>query len=228
MRKYVTEFIGTFGLVFTVGCAVLKDPGLAPLGIGAVLMVLVYAGGHISGAHYNPAVSLGVYLRGKLDTRDLIGYWIAQLAGALIAAWLAGYVANVPKISTLLLNGGHAKFGALLAEFVFTFALVYVVLNVATSKDQPNNQFFGLAIGFTVAAGAVAVGNISGGAFNPAVAFGASIIGLLSWSNIWIYLLSELLAAVVAALAFRYLNPDDAPGKLLSSLPKISVTRSAS
>ncbi len=227
MRKYVTEFIGTFVLVFTVGCAVLSDPALAPLGYGAALMVVVYAGGHVSGAHYNPAVSLGVYLRGKLGARDLLSYWVAQLAGALIAAWLASYVANAPKVSTLLLNGGHANLGALLAEFFFTFVLVYVVLNVATSKDQPNNQFFGLAIGFTAAAGAVAAGGISGGAFNPALAFGASIMGLFNWSNIWIYLIAELLAGAAAAFTFRYLNPDDAPGGPLAHLPKISVTRSA-
>ncbi len=227
MRKYMTEFIGTFVLVFTVGCAVLSDPTLAPLAYGAMLMVLVYAGWHISGAHYNPAISLGVYLRGKLEARDLLSYWVAQLGGALIAAWLASYVVNAPKVSTLLLRSGHAKFGALLAEFLFTFVLVYVVLNVVTSKDQPNNQFFGLAIGFAMAAGVVAAGKISGGALNPAIAFGASIIGLLNWSNIWIYLIAELLAGAVAAFTFRYLNPDDARSGPLAHLPKISVTRSA-
>ena len=95
------------------------------------------------------------------------------------------------------------------AEFFFTFALVYVVLNVATSKDQPGNQFFGLAIGFTVAVGAFAVGGVSGAAFNPAVAFGAMLMGLLNWGNFYIYLIANVLGAAVAALAFRYLNPDD-------------------
>jgi aquaporin Z len=229
MRKYITEFIGTFGLVFTVGCAVMGGgSGLPPLAIGAVLMVLVYAGGHISGAHYNPAVTLGVLLRGKMPTSDALPYWAAQLVAAFIAAWLARFVINPApgSIHTLTITGAHGIFAALLAEFIFTFALVYVVLNVATSKDQPNNHFFGLAIGFTVAAGAAAVGGVSGGAFNPAVAFGIMLMGLANWTNFWIYLIAELLGALVAALAFRYLNPDDGVSDgLLSRLPRISVTK---
>jgi aquaporin Z len=226
MRRYVTEFIGTFGLVFTVGCAVMSGSAVAPLAIGAVLMVLVYAGGHISGAHYNPAVTLGVFLRGKLPARDVLPYWASQLAAAFVAAWLARYVVNPAKVSALSLAGGHAMLAALLAEFIFTFALVYVVLNVATSKDQPDNHFFGLAIGFTVAAGAFAVGGVSGGAFNPAVAFGATLMGLLSWSNIWIYLVANLLGAAVAAVAFQYLNPDDgATEGPLARTPRASAAR---
>jgi aquaporin Z len=220
MRNYVTEFIGTFGLVFTVGCAVMIGSPLAPLAIGAVLMVLIYAGGHISGAHYNPAVTLGVYLRGKLPAREVLPYWIAQLAAAFIAAWLARFVMNPAKVTTLSTSGGHQVVAVLLAEFVFTFALVFVVLNVATSKDQPNNHFFGLAIGFTVTAGAAAVGVVSGGAFNPAVAFGASLMGLLNWANIWIYLVANPLGAWAAAAAFRYLNPADVDGGPATTLPR--------
>ncbi len=227
MRKYLTEFIGTFGLVFTVGCAVMSGSGLAPLAIGAVLMVLVYAGGHISGAHYNPAVTLGVLLRGKMPTSDAIPYWVSQLVAAFIAAWLARFVVDPRGVATLSISGAHHIVAALLAEFVFTFALVYVVLNVVTSKDQPNNHFFGLAIGFTVAAGAAAVGGLSGGAFNPAVAFGAMLMGLVNWSGFWIYLLADLLGGLVAALAFRYLNPDDSSGSMLPKLPKITLTRPA-
>jgi len=208
MRKYVVEFIGTFGLVFTVGCALMGRSAFAGLAIGGVLMVLVYAGGHISGAHYNPAVTLAVYLRGKMDRDDVVPYWIAQIVAAFIAAWFARIVVNPAPFSAFSLSG-HAIFSALLAEFIFTFALAYVVLNVATSKNHPINSFYGLAIGFTVVAGTFAVGNISGGAFNPAVAFGATLMGLLSWSNIWIYLLANLLAAAAAAQTFLYLNPDD-------------------
>jgi aquaporin Z len=225
MRKYVTEFIGTFGLVFTVGTAVLTDAAFAPLAIGAVLMVLVYAGGHISGAHYNPAVSLGVFLRGRLSQSEMGFYWIAQLVAAFLAAWLARFTANPASVHTLTLSGAHEIFAALLAEFVFTFALVYVVLNVATSKDQPNNQFFGLAIGFTVGAGAFAVGSVSGAAFNPAVAFGAMLMGIVNWSNLWVYLLAEVLGAAVAAVVFRYLNPGEAEGGPLAGLPKISLPK---
>jgi aquaporin Z len=224
MRKYVTEFIGTFGLVFTVGCAVMTAGSLAPLAIGAVLMVLVYAGGHISGGHYNPAVTLGVFLRGKMPRGDVWPYWAAQFVAAFLAAWLAKFTINPGIVQAVSINGAHGAFSAMFAEFFFTFALVYVVLNTATSKNQPGNQFFGLAIGFTVGAGAFAVGSISVGAFNPAVAFGAMLMGLVNWSNFYIYLIANVLGGVVAAIAFRYLNPDDAPdGPLargMAAMPK--------
>ncbi len=208
MRKYVAEFIGAFGLVFTFGCTVLAHAALAPLAIGAVLMVLVYAGGHISGAHYNPAVSLAAFLRGALTRKDMFPYRAAQLLGALIAAPLARFVINPAAVAALSLSG-RAVAAALLAEFLFTFGLAYVVLNVATSKDHPTNSFYGLAIGFTVFAGATAVGSVNGAAFNPAVAFGATLMGLLSWSNIWIYLLADLAGGAAAAVTFRYLSPAD-------------------
>ena len=209
MRKYVTEFIGTFGLVFTVGCALFSGTPLAPLAIGSALMVMVYAGGHISGGHYNPAVTLGVFLRGKVPLTDAGPYWVAQFIGAFLAAWLARFTVHPDVVHTLSISGAHAIVAAVLAEFFFTFALVYVVLNVATSKDQPGNQFFGLAIGFTVVTGVAAVGSISGGAFNPAVAFGAMLMGLINWGDFYIYLIGNLLGGALAAVAFRYLNPDD-------------------
>jgi aquaporin Z len=208
MRRYVTEFIGTFGLVFTVGTAVMSGATFAPLAIGAALMVLVYAGGHISGAHYNPAVSLAAFLRGRLSSADLIPYWVAQAAGALVAAGAATYVVNPPSFPALYMSG-RAIGAGLVAEFIFTFALCYVVLNVATSKDNAGNSFYGLAIGFTIFVGAASVGKISGGAFNPAVALGASVMGLFSWSNIWIYLLADFAGGAAAAFVFRYLNPGD-------------------
>jgi aquaporin Z len=208
-RKYVTEFIGAFILVFTVGCAVLSKSTLAPLAIGSALMVAVYAGGHISGGHYNPAVSMAAFVRGRLSGRDLVPYWIAQLAGGAVAAGLAVFVINPPARHPLAFHG-RLLGAALVAEFLFAFILSYVVLNVATSKDQPNNSFFGLAIGFTVLVGAVAVGGVSGGAFNPAVAFGASLMGLFAWANIWIYLVGCLAGGAAAGLVFRALNPNDA------------------
>jgi aquaporin Z len=208
LRKYVVEFIGTFVLVLTVVCTVLGRASLAPLAIGASLMVMVYAGGHISGGHYNPAVSLAAYLRGRLSSTDLTRYWVAQLLAGLIAAFIGKFIMNPPAVAALSLTGRGIAAG-LVAEFLFTFALAYVVLNVATSKDHPDNSFYGLAIGFTVFVGATAVGGISGGAFNPAVAFGATIAGLLSWSNIWIYLLANMAGGAAAAYTFRYLNPTD-------------------
>ena len=210
MNKYIVEFIGTFFLVLTIGLAVpLAPTGMAPLAIGSILMCMIYAGGHISGGHYNPAVTLGVFLRGRLPRAEVGPYWAAQFVGAFLAAWLAKFTVNPGAVHTLSTVGAHGAFAALLAEFVFTFALVYVVLNVATSKHQLGNQYFGLAIGFTVAVGAFAVGGISGGAFNPAVAFGAMLMGVLNWGNFYIYLIANVLGAAVAAIAFKYLNPDD-------------------
>jgi aquaporin Z len=208
LRRYLTELIGTFFLVFTVGCAVLGKVPVAPLAIGAILMVMIYAGGHISGGHYNPAVTLAVLVRGKIDATAAAGYWIAQVAGGLLGAAAARYVVNPPAV-TALSPGGRGIGAAFLAEALFTFALAYVVLNVATSRDHPDNNFYGLAIGFTVAAGAFAVGGISGGAFNPAVALGGAAIGLFAWAKIWIWLLAELIGGSLAGAVFLMLNPRD-------------------
>src|SRR5882672_6436414 len=172
MNKYIAEFIGTFFLVLTIGCTVVGNGAgaLAPLAIGSALMVMIYAGGHISGGHYNPAVTLGVWLRGRCPAKDVIPYWLAQWLAAAVAACALNYLKGdaVPKPIA-------PKVGpALVAEFLFTFALVYVVLNTATAKANAGNSFYGLAIGFTVMTGAVAVGSISGGVFNPAVAVGVA------------------------------------------------------
>lgn len=208
MRSYATEFIGTFFLVLTIGCTVLAGAALAPVAIGAVLMVMVYAGGHVSGAHYNPAVTLAVLLRGRIGLRDAVAYWIAQLVAGVLAALTAQYVVD-PATVTELSPAGRTLGAALLAEALFTFALAYVVLSVATSKDHPANSFYGLAIGFTVAAGAFAVGGVSGAAFNPAVAVGAATMGLFAWSKLWIWIVADLAGGAAAAGAFLALNPGD-------------------
>jgi len=206
MRKYLTEFIGTFFLVLTITVSVQSGAALAPLAIGLVLAAMVFAGGHVSGAHYNPAVTLAVYLRGKLPASDIAPYVAAQVLGASAAAGIAGLVLGT-RPETPLAFSGRALGAAFAVEVLVTFALAYVVLNVATSKDHPNNSFYGLAIGFTVLAGAVSVGGISGGVFNPAVAVGVSLAGMVSWSMLWVYVVANLLGAALAAVAFRYLNP---------------------
>jgi len=208
MRKYTAEFIGTFFLVFTIVTTVRGGAPLAPLAIGLVLAAMVFAGGHVSGAHFNPAVTLAVWIRGKVDTRDVPGYVVAQLLGASAAAGVALAVIDAPAGTPLELTGSKLL-AALLAEAVVTFALAYVVLNVATSADTADNSFYGLAIGATVLAGAIAVGGVSGGVFNPAVAVGASFGGLLSWSTIWVYLVANLAGAAGAAIVFGVLNPAD-------------------
>jgi aquaporin Z len=206
MNKYLTELIGTFFLVLTIGCTVIGGgPNvIPPLAIGAVLMVMVYAGGHVSGGHYNPAVTLSVWMRGRCATTDLAPYWIAQIVGAFAASFAVKFLVGAAD-SPMVPRVGPA----LLAEFLLTFALAYVVLNVATAKATSGNPFYGLAIGMTVMAGAFAVGGVSGGAFNPAVAIGLSTMGLVAPSSIWIHIVADLAGGAVAALAFKYINPED-------------------
>ena len=206
MNKYIAEFIGTFFLVLTIGCTGLGAGSgvIAPLAIGAALMVMVFAGGHISGAHYNPAVTLGVLIRGRVKPADVVPYIIAQVVGAVLAALLVtAFLRSGATVTAIAPKLGPA----LAAEFLFTFALVYVVLNAATADGTSGNSFYGLAIGMTVMTGAFAVGDISGGAFNPAVAVGISVLGVSAWTNIWIYLLAEFAAAVLAAVTFNAINP---------------------
>jgi aquaporin Z len=206
-RKLAVEFIGTFFLVFTVGMAVATAGNLAPLAIGIVLMVMVFAGGHVSGGHYNPAVSTAVLLRGKLTQQEFVGYLAAQVLAALVAAAVVSILGYTPASAATVAGAGKM----LIVEFLFTFALAYVVLNVATATDTDGNSFYGLAIGFTVAAGALTVGSVSGGAFNPAVAIGATVMGLFSWSHIWIYLVANFAGGAAAAYAFRLIAPGDEP-----------------
>ena len=209
MHKYLAEFIGTFFLVLTIGCTgIAAGPGvIAPLAIGSVLMVMIYAGGHASGAHYNPAVTLGVYLRGKCDARDVLPYIGAQMLGAVAAASVVIFFKTGEAVTLFTAR----PLPGIAAEFLFTFALVYVVLNVATASATAGNSYFGLAIGFTVLTGAFAVGDVSGGVFNPAVAIGAMTMGLLPWPMLWLYLVADLAGAVAAAYAFRAVSAETTP-----------------
>jgi aquaporin Z len=207
VNKYIVEFLGTFFLVLTIGLTVVGGGAgvIPPLAIGAALMVMVYAGGHVSGAHYNPAVTLAVWMRGRCETKDVAPYLGSQVIGAALAAGAVRYLRAGILTSPMIPAVGPA----LVAELLFTFALAWVVLNVATAKATAGNSFYGLAIGFTVMAGAFAVGDISGGVFNPSVAIGISLLGLSSWSNIWIYLLANFAGGAAAALVFKAVHPED-------------------
>ncbi len=207
MKKLIAEFIGAFFLILTIGCTVIPGtPGvIAPLAIGAALMVMVYAAGHISGAHLNPAVTLAVFVRGRCDAKDVVPYWIAQILGGVAAAFAAVFLVGKTGTPMEIPNVQAAFF----AEFLFTFALAYVVLNSATAKAHPNNSFYGLAIGMTVMVGAFAVGSISGGAFNPAVAIGGAVMQIFKFSDIWIHIGADLAGGLIAALVFKFLNSDD-------------------
>lgn len=205
VRNAVAELLATFLFVFAIIAAVNNAGDFAPLAIGFTLMVLVYATGHISGGHLNPAVSLGAWIRGALSAGDFVAYVVAQLVGGALGALLSMAVIDRPAEALEIKNVG----AAFLVELIFTFILVYVVLNTATSKDHPDNSFYGLAIGSTVVVGAFTVGAISGGGFNPAVALGLAIGGEFAWGSLWLYFVAPLLGGAIAALAFRLLNSHD-------------------
>lgn len=211
MKQYLTEAIGTFFLVLTIGLTVNTGVLLPPIAIGAALMVMVYAGGHISGAHYNPAVTVAAWVRGALPARQVIPYWLSQFAGSLLAAFLvfrfsgtALHVAPGDLVSWRL---------ALAGEMVFTFALAWVVLNVATAKDTQGNSYFGLAIGSTVMTGAFAMGGISGGAFNPAVGLGPALLEVFVGQGAppvaWIYAVGPVAGAAAAGMVFKLTHPGE-------------------
>ena len=205
MRKYLTEFIGTFFFVMTIGLVVTPNHPLAPLVIGTALMVVVFMGGHVSGGHYNPAVSVAVFLRGKLPASDLLPYIAAQILGAIAGAYLSYMLldhtfAPAPAATATTMT-------ALIVEVFYTFLLALVVLNVATSPTNEGNSFYGIAIGATIVIAAFAGGPISGGAFNPAVATGAIVVNALSgggsWSHLWLYLVGPLVGGALAAAVYR-------------------------
>ena len=206
MKKYITEFIGTFFLVLTIGCTVIPGAAgvIAPLAIGSALMIMIFAGGHISGGHYNPGVTLAVWLRGRCESKDVVPYIFSQVLGALAAASIVTFLY---KAGTPMIIADVPK--AFVAELLFSFALCYVVLNVATAKANANNSFYGLAIGFTVVVGAFAVGGISGGAFNSAVAVGAAAMKILNFTDIWIHISANLAGGAAAAGVFKFANPTD-------------------
>lgn len=194
MKKIIVEFIGTFFLV----TAALLGGGVAA---AATLIALVYAGGHISGANYNPAVSLALFIRGKLNAVDMLMYWASQFVAAACAAML------VCRLNGCGIAGAIITKQALAAELLGTFALVFVVLNVATAKATEGNNYFGLAIGITVLGMATALGKFSGGAFNPAVALGVAL-NCNDWSHIWIYMVGCFGGGAIAAFAYKFLNND--------------------
>lgn len=201
MNKYICEFIGTFFFVLVVGCTVINGASgvIPPLAIGSMLMVMIFATGHISGGHLNPAVTLAIWIRGKISGADVPGYVIGQVAGALAAAYLVLFMKGNPTVTAMEFV---SPIRPLIAEFLGTFAIAFVVLNVATAKANSNNSFYGLAIGFTVVSSAFALGSYSGGAFNPAIAIGITAMGLNAVSNLWIHLVAELAAGAAAAVIF--------------------------
>lgn len=207
MKNELTEFVGTFLFVFTIALAVAHAGAVAPLAIGAALMCVVYMGGHISGGHYNPAVTLAVLLRGKIAGGDALRYVVAQIAGAVVAALAANAVTGSPFVAAPA--AAFDPIAAILVEVIFTFALALVVLNVATDDTTRGNSFYGLAIGFTVVVAAFAGGPVSGGAFNPAVGLGPALaaVGRAPIGHTWVYAVGPFAGAALAAATYRAQHP---------------------
>lgn len=206
MKKYLTEFIGTFFLVLTVGLVVATESPFAGLAIGSVLMVMVYMGGHLSGAHYNPAISFGAWMNGKLEAGEAVGYMLVQIAGALVAALVSWFLMD----ATFAPAAAGGTLPALVAEFLFTFALVLVVMNVAMSDATAGNSYYGLAIGFTLLVAVFSIEEISGAAVNPSVAIGPTIVNAFvgdgGFGDLWIYLVGPFAGGAVASLVFKAQN----------------------
>ncbi len=210
LKKYLTEVIGAFFLVLTVILTGYTAQGiLAPFAIASVLMIMVYAGGHISGGHYNPAVSLAACIRGALSFKQLIQYIISQCLGGALAV-LTFYLI-IGKTNGFYPADFNLK-SLIISEVLFTFALCYVVLQTATTKNTAGNSYYGFAIGFTVLTGAVAVGGtFCAGAFNPAVALSLGMLNALSWAIVGYTVLANLAGGILAALLFKltYTEPQE-------------------
>lgn len=221
MQRYVTEAIGTFFLVLTIQCATAElGPKMAPLAIGAVLAVMTYMAGHVSGAHFNPAITLGVFLRGKLPFKDVIPYWIFQFVGGLAGALIGWMLVRNTIAPGPPIGHGNLWFHAIVAEILFTFALTLVFLNVATCEKTEGNSYYGLAIGLTVMGGAMAVGGVSGGAFNPAAGLDLHLTNLFNANNgnrigwFWISLIFPFVGGALAAFVYQFQHAGNfkAPG----------------
>ena len=207
MNKYITEFIGTFFLVLIIGIT------NNPIAIGIGLSVLVYMGAHISGAHYNPVVSLAMFIQKEIDKSELLYYILSQLIASVAASFV---IQNFDINSFEVIANTSNKVSFFMAEILFTFLLVFVILNVALHPKLKNNQFYGFAIGLTVAAGAFTVGDISGAVFNPAVSFGPSIFAIVDPNELstaarsndffFYYLIATLIGSIIASLLFKRIN----------------------
>lgn len=201
-QKLTTEFIGTFFLSLTIcTAAVYGSAGdYAPFGIAATLMVMIYAGGHISGAHYNPAVTVSIYLRGACDKDEVLPYIASQVIAAVSAAIVVENLLRPDELSPVAFELGT---DAVVAELLFTFALAYVILNVATTESTSGNGYYGAAIALVVLAGAITVGSISLASFNPAVTSALIVSGKLALADSWMHFVPQFVGAVMATYVYK-------------------------
>ena len=202
-QKLLTEFIGTFFLSLAISVSIIHhEYEYMPFAIASTLMVVIYAGGHISGAHYNPAVTISVYLRGSCNKDDVLPYIASQILAAVIAALVADRFLTTKKYYDVELFTLGSE--AVVAEFLFTFLLAYVILNVATTESTSGNGYYGASIALVVLAGAIAVGSISLASFNPAVTSALIISGKISFSASWMHFLPQLVGAILATYVYKF------------------------
>ena len=200
-QKLTSEFIGTFFLSLTICTVAVYGSAVehAPFGIAATLMVMIYAGGHISGAHYNPAVTVSIYLRGACDKEEVLPY----IASQVIAAVSAAIVVENLLSPDVVVPGFELGTDAVVAELLFTFALAYVILNVATTESTSGNGYYGAAIALVVLAGAITVGSISLASFNPAVTSALIVSGKLTLAESWMHFVPQFVGAVLATYVYK-------------------------
>tara|TARA_B100002052_G_scaffold220836_1_gene202769 strand:- start:180 stop:866 length:687 start_codon:yes stop_codon:yes gene_type:complete len=210
--KLITEFIGTFFLCLTIcvaGAFGLSGPN-APFAIAGTLMVMIYAGAHVSGAHYNPAVTISIWIRGACGRSEVLPYVISQLAAGFLAALVAANLIVTGSISEdypiEMFDPSGMAASIIVSELLFTFALVFVILNVATSKSNEGNGFYGAAIALVVLAGALTVGSISLASFNPAVSLSLVVLEKMAFADLWLHLAPQLLGGGAASLVFKWNN----------------------
>ncbi len=213
-KKYIAEFIGTFFLTLAVCMTTFSkvSADVQPIAIGMTLMALIYSMGYMSGAHFNPAVTIGIWFRGRMDTKDAGIYIVAQLVGAAAAALVSGVLISAkPQMIPVAISPPYfSMIPTLLAELIGAFALMWIVLNVATTKTLEGNNFYGITIGLGITGLIYIFGSVSGSVFNPAVAVATCITQFSSWQNIWIYLVGNIAGAALAAVLFKFINSDEA------------------
>jgi aquaporin Z len=217
MKKNITEFIGTFILVFTIGCAAASGSTFAPFAVAAALAAIIYAGFGISGAHYNPVTTLAVFLCKKINREDAIMYVVFQLIGGIFGAFASYIITDNSANAIAMMPGSASPTNALFAEILGTFAMMYVILSVAAVPSKAKNDYYGFAIATAVLAIIISLGGISGGAFNPAVGLGRCLVSLITEANdcfsmCWLYVVGPVLGAVAAAFTFMYLNAEEING----------------
>lgn len=202
MKKLFIELFGTYFLVLIIGLS-----SGNPIAVGFGLMILVYCGAHVSGAHYNPAVTLAMLVQKEISPLDSVKYFLSQTLGSTLAALSICLMNTNMQVQPVL---GDSIYPIFFSEIIFTFLLVFVILNVATHPNLKGNSFYGLAIGLTVMAGIFSVGPISGAVFNPAVSLGPSIIDIVTGNGIshyflWYYIVFPLIGSILAVLSFKFL-----------------------